>query len=166
MYVIEKIFKQLNRAGVEYIVIGGVAVIVYGYLRATGDLDLILKLDQENLKKMSKIMKNMGYVERQPIHLEDLLDEANVRKLMREKNFKAFTFLPSGENPILIDIVMEESLNFQKISEKSVVKSYGGVSIPVVSMDDLIIMKKKAARPQDERDIEELEVVFKELKKL
>ncbi len=44
-----EVFKALNKAKVKYVVAGGVAVVLHGYMRATGDLDLIVFLDQENL---------------------------------------------------------------------------------------------------------------------
>lgn len=51
MKVFEKVFRELNRTKVKYLVVGGVAVNLYGYLRFTGDLDVLLLLEEKNLKK-------------------------------------------------------------------------------------------------------------------
>ena len=69
---------------------------------------------------------------------------------------KAFTFLPPKGNFLEIDIIIEESLKFHSISKNKIVKSMEGVKIPVVSIQDLIKMKRKAHRDQDVKDIENL----------
>lgn len=48
MTVFEKVFRELNKTNVKYLVIGGVAVNLHGYVRFTGDLDLLLLLSKEN----------------------------------------------------------------------------------------------------------------------
>ena len=47
---VESIVKSLNAAGVRYLIAGGMAVVAHGYLRLTMDLDLILDLNEENLR--------------------------------------------------------------------------------------------------------------------
>ena len=49
--IFKEIFKALNKGGVKYIVVGGVAVNLHGYLRATGDLDILVLLETSNLEK-------------------------------------------------------------------------------------------------------------------
>jgi len=154
MNLFEKVFKALNKEKVQYLVVGGVAVNLYGYVRFTGDLDLLLLLDPENLKKMHKVMKGLGYYERLPVSVKDLGDRKKVELWTKTKNLKAFTFCPPKDNPLQIDVVMDESLRFDKLVKKSVKKSFDNVTIPVVSVDDLIRMKKVAGREKDLADIE------------
>ena len=47
----EKIFKALNENNVKYLVIGGAAVNLHGYVRVTHDLDLFIALNESNIKK-------------------------------------------------------------------------------------------------------------------
>ncbi len=61
MRIFEKIFKEFNKTKIKYLVVGGVAVNLYGYARFTGDLDILLLLDKKNLEKMDKIMKKLNY---------------------------------------------------------------------------------------------------------
>lgn len=49
MNLFEKVFRELNKAKVKYLVVGGVAVNLYGYLRFTGDLDLLILLNEEKI---------------------------------------------------------------------------------------------------------------------
>ena len=49
LHSIETIVKALNDAGVEYIIVGGVAVNAHGFVRMTRDLDLVLRLERQNI---------------------------------------------------------------------------------------------------------------------
>jgi len=153
MNIFEKIFKALNDGGVDYLVIGGVAVNLYGYLRTTGDLDIVLFLNEENLNRTTVVMKKLGYTERLPIHIQELQNEEFARKMMKERNLMAFTYMPEGNNPLIIDVVIDESLRFKELADRSVVKDVGGVNVPIISIDDLIEIKRKAGRPKDMEDL-------------
>lgn len=138
------------------LVVGGVAVNLHGYLRFTGDLDILVLIELSNLEKVERAMKALGYVERLPISLRTLQNSEQVAQWVEEKNLRAFTFMPPNENPLQIDIIIEESLEFYDYMKNKVDKEISGVLIPVVSIDDLITMKKKAGRDKDLFDIEAL----------
>lgn len=156
MNLFEHIFRELNKAKVKYLVVGGVAVNLYGYLRFTGDLDLLLTLNKENLSKMDKIMKKLKYSERLPVSIFALSDEKQMKKWLKEKNLRAYTFNPPKNNPLQIDIIIEDSLKFGSYEKKKNVKMMGSLKIPVVSIEDIIKMKKRANR---EKDILDLKVI-------
>ena len=59
MNLFEKVFRELNKTRVKYLVVGGVAVNLYGYVRFTGDLDILLLLEEKNLGKMAKVMEKL-----------------------------------------------------------------------------------------------------------
>lgn len=150
------IFRELNKAKVKYIVVGGVAVVLHGYVRTTMDLDILLLLEEKNLKKMDEVMKKLNYGERLPVSIMFLKDHKLVKKWLKEKNMTAFAFFPPVENPITIDILAEESLRFNRAKKNSVKKKVDDITIPIVSIKDLIRMKKKAGRPKDLIDLEYL----------
>jgi len=156
MNLFEQVFRALNKERVKYLVVGGVAVNLHGYMRFTGDLDLLLLLEEKNLEKMARVMNTLGYSKRLPVSIIDLSDQDKVKKWLKEKNMKAFSFTPPKNNPLQIDIIMEESLEFDKIVSRKAIKKISGVSVPVVSMEDLIKTKRRANRPQDLMDIEAL----------
>jgi len=156
MNIFEKIFREFNNAKVKYLVVGGVAVNLHGYVRFTGDLDILLLLEEKNLEKVDKIMQKLGYSERLPVSIMSLKDEAQVRTWLKEKNMLAFSFMPPRDNPLQIDIIIEESMDFKKVASDRVIKKIDDVSIPVVSIDQLMKMKRKADRQQDITDLEAL----------
>lgn len=156
MNYFEKVFKSLNKEKIKYLVVGGVAVNLHGYMRFTGDLDLLLLLEEENLKKMDKLMHKLGYSERLPVSVLSLSNKKQVKQWLEEKNMKAYSFTPPKNNPLQIDVIMEESLKYDKIVANKVHKRIDNTVIPVISIDDLIKMKRRANRPQDLVDLEAL----------
>lgn len=156
MSIFETIFGALNKARIEYLVVGGVAVNIYGHTRFTGDLDILALLEEKNLEKLGKAMKKLGYSERLPVSIKDLKDQRQVKKWLKEKNLKAYSFVPPMNNLLTIDIIIEESLKFEKIEKNKMVTSFGRIKIPVISIDDLIKMKRKSNRVQDVEDLKNL----------
>lgn len=156
MNLFEKIFREFNVARIKYLVVGGVAVNLHGFVRFTGDLDILLLLEEKNLEKFDKVMSKLGYSERLPVSLMSLKDQKQVKSWLKEKNMLAFSFNPPKNNPLQIDIIIEESLKFDKIVKNKIIKKIDNVSIPVVSIDQLIKMKRRADRQQDITDLEAL----------
>jgi hypothetical protein len=152
----EKVFRTLNKEKVKYLVVGGVAVNLHGYLRATGDIDILLLLEEGNLNKMKKAMKELGYTERLPVSVQDLKDHEKVKEWLKEKGMTAFAFSPPPYNPLMLDILIEESLKFKNAYKKRIRKVFEGVSIPIVCIQDLIRMKKKSDREKDMIDLKAL----------
>jgi len=149
----EKILKGLDEEGVQYLVVGGIAVNLYGYLRGTGDLDVLVLLEEENLGRMTDAMKKLGYTERLPIKIQELQNEAFAKKLMEERSLSAFSYMPDGDVPVIVDVIVDGSLRFKELFERSVIKKLDDLDVPVVSIDDLIDFKKKAGRPKDLEDL-------------
>ncbi len=70
----EDLFKDLERLKIRYLIVGGVAVVLHGFLRATADLDLVVALNEENLKPFLALMKAKGYRPKVPVPIESLSD--------------------------------------------------------------------------------------------
>ena len=154
----KEIFSAFNQRKIKYLITGGVAVVLYGVLRTTADLDLIVDLEKKNLEKIWETLLELGYVPRIPIKKEEFNLE-NLKKWMREKNLKAFSFYHKKEPFKVVDLVLE--LNFEKLYKRKKIFKIDHLKVPVVSLDDLIKLKKKAGRKEDILDIERL----KEIKK-
>ncbi len=60
MEIFKKLFSSLNKEAARYMVAGGVAVNLYGIERATADIDIVLRLDKENLLKFVGVAKKLG----------------------------------------------------------------------------------------------------------
>lgn len=86
----------------------------------------------------------------------ELKDNKKAKEWLEQKNLKAYSFLPPKESLLQIDIIIEESLHFEKFNKKRITKRIDNVSIPIICLDDLIGMKKRANRDKDILDLKSL----------
>jgi len=156
MNLYKKIFKELGNAKIEYLIVGGVAVNLYGYTRFTGDIDILLALNPKNLIKMDKLMHKLEYVERLPVNIKDLNNKTKLNKFIKEKGLKAYTYISNSQPQLDIDIIVKESSDFDKYNKKKTIIEVWDLKLPVINIDDLIKMKKSANRDKDSIDIKAL----------
>ena len=149
----ESLLRSFAEKDLRYLIVGGVAVNLHGYPRFTNDIDILLALDHENLKKMAEIMEDLGYQQRLPISLEELGDEQRVRALMEEKELTAYSFIHAEEPQFNVDVIVAESLDFEKFSAQKMHATVWNIDVPVVSIDDLIGMKQRSDREKDVQDV-------------
>ncbi len=139
--------SRLIEAKVEFILIGGYAVIFHGYPRSTDDLDVWLKPDNDNKEKL------IAQLQKEDILSEDVL---SVSKLDFTKH-QAFHF---GEPPERIDfLTMVSGLNFEQAQKEQAYFQIEEHSVPVLQLQHLIISKMHTDRMQDKADIEELQKI-------
>ncbi|MCK4527300.1 nucleotidyl transferase AbiEii/AbiGii toxin family protein [candidate division WOR-3 bacterium] len=155
------IIRAFNHEGVKYLVVGGVAVNLYGIPRMTVDLDIAADLSIENLKKILKVMKKRRLKPHIPVSPEDLLDSEKRKEWIEKRNMFVFSF----ENPDrpfeILDIILEYPIPFEKMYARKVILEAEGIEIPLISRDDLIEMKKNSGRKQDLSDVEILKRIAK-----
>jgi predicted nucleotidyltransferase len=152
----EDIFKALESNRVKYLVIGGVAVNLYGVQRATGDIDLMLAMDKDNLLKFAAISKELGLAPKAPVKAEELADPAKLKAWRDEKNMRVFSFVHPDYSYIMIDIMTDNYISFEEAYKKRNILPAWGIHVSCVSLDDLIKLKEISGREQDLSDIEAL----------
>lgn len=156
MNLYKKIFTELEEANINYLIVGGVAVNLHGYTRFTGDIDILVTLDSRNLERLDALMHKLGYVERLPITIHDLKDVRKVQQYLEEKGMRALTYIAGKESRLDIDILVKESMDFERYFGNKCEIDVWDLVLPVVSIDDLIGMKKDAGRDQDLIDLKML----------
>lgn len=158
------VIDALNRAGVRYLVVGGIAVIHWGYLRYTSDLDLVLELTPENLRTASAALAPLGYTPKIPARLEQLADTALVARWKSEKGMLVFQLWSDRFRDIPIDVFIEEPFPFSAELERSARgEVMQGIGMPVVSYQTLRDLKTSAGRMTDLADLEGLAQVHANL---
>lgn len=156
MNLYKEVFQKLEEAKIRYMIVGGVAVNLYGYSRFTGDIDIIISLSKANLEKLDKLMHKLGYAERQPVHVKELGDAKKLQGFIDKKGLKAFTFISSKKPLLDIDIIVQESMDFQDYYKRKNMVKVWDIELPVCHIDDLIDMKKAVSRDKDLLDIDAL----------
>jgi len=149
----EDIFRKLQEKNVRYLVIGGIAVNLYGVQRATGDIDLLLAMDQENLSRFIDLTKELKLVPKSPVKAEDLKDPVKLKEWRKTKNMLVFSFVDLDNPYIVIDVMNQADIDFENMYQRKKEMKAWGISVSTISLDDLIKTKQKSGREQDLADI-------------
>lgn len=141
----KKLLELLNDNQVEYLVIGGYAVAVHGYVRATGDIDIWINQTAENADKMLTVMLQFGF-DAYDFQLEDFMIVDG----------KA-GFVSIGQEPLKIELLGEVSgLQFLECFEQKIIVEIEGLPVNFISLSDLIKNKRASGRAKDLLDIDNL----------
>jgi predicted nucleotidyltransferase len=145
-------YKSLDDFNVEYMTVGGHAVIYHGYVRATSDLDLWVNTENDNLARLFKALISLGYK-------EDRCKEA-IKYLKENHMIK----IPKGNEKIeLLDSFMLK-YDFTDSYKNHVTTILNGVRIVLIGYDDLLKCKQKANRHKDILDVKSLKEIRNILK--
>lgn len=158
MIIYEDILRQFQRQKVKYIIVGGIAVNLLGYLRSTADMDILAEMSDENLRKIVSILIKAGYRVKQPVDPLRFSDKATREDWIKNKHLKAFNFY-KGLNEV--DIIIDTPVSFEQAKKDIVWIKGGDITLPVISIKNLIKMKKKASRGVDKLDVMELNEISK-----
>ena len=157
---VEKVLLALNRAGVRYLVVGGVAVVLHGHLRATHDLDLVIQLERTNVTRALAELEMLGLQPNVPVALRDFVEPEKREQWAEDKNMMAFP-LWNPRNPTQkLDLFIREPIDFDAAYGRASRLKLGSIEVPVLSLPDLIAMKRNAGRPQDLADVHALEGIY------
>lgn len=154
----EEVFQALNKAEVNYLVCGGMAVVLLGFARLTVDLDLIVSLEKENLENLYNTLTKLNYRAKIPIKKEEFIQKEKLTKLAREKNLKVVSFYNLKDPFKVVDIGVNLP-NISKILKNKKHIKVKNLVIPIIFIDDLIKMKNNLARKQDLIDVENLKKI-------
>lgn len=154
------IFKEFNQKKIKYIVVGGMAINFYGIPRMTYDIDLILDLEDNNLRKYLCLMKKWGFRPKVPIDIMDFAKEEKRKDWIKNKNMKAFNLVNPNWPVSEIDIVINTPIDYKKAIKSLKYIKINNVSIPAIGIHDLIKMKEKTGRNQDKQDIQNLKKIY------
>ena len=134
----------LNNNEVEYILVGGYSVILHGYSRATGDLDIWVNKEKENYFKLVKAFKEF----KMPVF--DMTEDNFLNN--RELNVFSFGRPPSG-----IDIMTDmKGLHFSEAFKSSCIVEVESLKVRLIELNELLKAKRAAGRHKDLDDIENL----------
>jgi hypothetical protein len=154
---LEEIFGALNAAKIRYLVVGGLAVVAHGYLRYTNDVDLVVQLDEANVRRAMEVLKSIGYRAKVPVDPVEFANPITRASWIADKQMVVFQLISDrfGREPI--DVFVKEPFNVEaELAQCEWLAVGETLKIPVVSRKQLLKMKHEAGRPKDLVDIEYL----------
>jgi hypothetical protein len=145
------LLERLRGAEIDFVLVGGLAVNAWGYLRATRDIDLVPDPSPANLARLDALLVDLGG--RVEVG-ESLLEPSAIR-----------TFLRTGDRTLVltdlgrIDVLqgLPQVPSFATLDEKASEVDIDGLVVKVCSLDDLLAMKRASDRPRDRDDLKALE---------
>ncbi|MDX8381955.1 MAG: hypothetical protein R8M14_07580 [Ghiorsea sp.] len=132
---------QLNHFEVDYVVVGAYAMSVFGYTRATGDIDILSNPEENNVEKLWLALEAFG---------------APLSEVTKEDFLKEGTVFQIGIAPLRIDILTAiDGVRFDNIQVEYHITD--DLDIPYIDLQSLIKNKRSTGRLRDLADCEELE---------
>ena len=139
------------RAEIRFVLVGGLAVNAWGYLRGTRDVDVVPDPSAENLTRLDRLLKELGG--RVEVG-ERKLDSASIS-----------TFLKAGDRTLVatelgsVDILqgLPQVPSFEVLDADATEIDMDGLAVRVCSFEHLLAMKRASERPRDRDDLEALE---------
>ena len=140
---LKDVFKSFQQHEVRYVVIGGIAVVLYGVPRATFDLDILIEATPENAQRLLDALIDARMGTATLTNVDEIL--ANEITIFNDR--------------IRIDVqISTPGLQFETAWERKQNMQYQGQTFYVVSLDDLIRSKRAAGRDVDLEDVRLLEL--------
>ena len=148
--VLSKISELLKKNNLDYMIIGGQAVLVYGISRFTDDIDIVINTDIRKLELLNHIFNNSGF--------EKLQND--------EFTKKTFVFpLLDNDSKMRIDIIFSFSEFENEAISRAQSRMVSGTLVKYASIEDVIIMKIFAGRAVDLDDVRKLLIINKGIDK-
>jgi predicted nucleotidyltransferase len=147
-----RILDDLNGAGVRYVLIGGIALIRHGVVRATRDIDAVFDPDSDNVERIRTLVDKWGAT--RP-------DGSSVPEggIAADRTIHLST--PHGELDLLSEAAA--ALPFSDLLARAETRRVDGVDAPICSLADLVAMKRSVGRERDLADLSDLESAHGEL---
>ena len=159
MTLFEPIFAALERAGVRYVTVGGVAVVLHGHARLTADLDLVVDLAPRGAADAIDALTAIGFRPRLPVEASGFADPAVRERWITQHGMRVFSMWDPDDPLRSVDLFVEYPIDFEELWARSVVVDIDGTPVRVASIADLIRLKRIADRPVDLEDIAALEAI-------
>jgi hypothetical protein len=154
--------EALNKAGVRYLVAGGLAVNAHGYLRFTKDVDLVIRLSRKDILAAFQALAGIGYQPKVPITAEQFADPQLRESWIQDKGMVVLNFWSDRHRETPLDIFVREPFDFEAEYKKAWRSEQpGDPAAPFLAIPALIALKQAAGRPQDLIDIEKLRQIAK-----
>lgn len=138
-----RVCAALNAAGAHYLVIGGVACILHGYVRATTDIDILIERKLENARVILDALSELGWGLAREWFPEEILK-------------RPITVI--GDDPQVDIFTVAWTVKYETAIANALTVDVDGVAIPLIGLEDLI-ETKRTNRPLDAADIEALEEI-------
>jgi hypothetical protein len=135
----EKLLAKLGRAEVKFIIVGGVAVALNGFVRTTEDVDILIESSAENVQRLLGALSNFGEGHARQLIPSDFSDSEGAVRIVEDFPLDVFTVMRGKRYADLIGVTKPTRLD--------------DVNVRYLSAEALIAIKGDSLRDQDRIDV-------------
>ena len=151
------LLKGLSEAGIEFIVVGGLAAVTQGAPVTTFDLDIVHHQTDENTKKLSVFLKSISAIQRRP-------DDKIIEPTEKDLKAKGHLLLNSRLGPLDILAFIEQGRGYRELLSDAVEIELYGYKVNVLSLHALIELKRDSKDPRDQYRLPILEETLRQIR--
>lgn len=148
---LRELLQRLVEAEIRFILVGGLAVNAWGYMRGTQDVDVVPDPDPENLAKLDALLRQLGW----KVDVGGRLLDSNAISTFLRTGDRTFVRTKLGQVDVLQGL--PQVPRYEELEKGAEEVDIDGLPIRVCSLEHLIEMKRASDRARDHEDIEELE---------
>jgi hypothetical protein len=135
----EKLLENLARAEVKFIVVGGVAVALNGFVRTTDDVDILIERSPQNIQRLLAALASFGEGHARELSLEDFDESEGAIRVIEDFPLDIFTVMRGQSYFDLVPYLRQTKIH--------------DAQIDFLNADGLIRLKADSAREKDQIDI-------------
>ena len=140
---LKDLIKLFIDHGLEFMIVGGHALAVYGHPRFTRDLDVFIERDRENVRRLASAIAAFGIV----------MSEASQAEMTNNPD----AMIRIGAPPNQVDVLNNISgVTFEECAPQRMYVTIGEIDVPFISLQDFVRAKKASGRDQDIEDLKKL----------
>ena len=151
------LLKGLGEAGIEFIVVGGLAAVAQGAPVTTFDLDIVHHQTAKNIKKLSVFLKSISAIQRRP-------DDKIIEPTEKDLKAKGHLLLNSRLGPLDILAFIEQGRGYRELLSDAVEIELYGYKVNVLSLHALIDLKRDSKDPQERHRLPILEETLRQIR--
>ncbi|MCS3953181.1 nucleotidyltransferase [Salinibacter ruber] len=144
----ERLLADLSEAGVDYILVGGLAVAFCGHVRATEDVDILVQVDDENLARLLEVLAGFGEGAASGLQADDFTLEEGAIRVVEEFPLDIFTQM-SG-------------YRYEDLESMTTTRRVNDHTIRHLNIEGLITLKEESLRDKDQMDVAALRRIQEE----
>lgn len=152
------LIEGLSDAGVEFILVGGLASVVQGAPVTTMDVDIVHYQSDENVSRLFNFLKSVEAIYRRP-------DDRVIQPRKEDLAGKGHVLLTTRLGPLDVLATIEKGKGYKELIEHTMEIEFRGNSVRVLRLKEMIVLKEGTKDPKDKQRLPILKEVLQQLKK-
>ena len=152
------LLKGLNEAGIEFILVGGMAAVAQGAPVTTFDLDIVHRQTDENIERLIKFLRSIGAYQRRP-------DDKVIRPNDKDLQGKGHVLLTTRFGPLDVLATIEKGRGFEELLADTVEIEFQDFKVYVLGLETIVALKRESKDPKDRYRLQILQETLDQVSK-